>query len=37
MGYNQNAYRLPLWEPSEQVKTELESLLPVVKHYQKGE
>lgn len=37
MGYNQNAYRLPLWEPSEQVKKELESLLPVVKHYQKGE
>ena len=37
MGYNQNTYRLPLWEPSEQVKTELESLLPVVKHYQKGE
>lgn len=37
MGYNQNAYRLPLWEPSEQVKTELESLLPVVKHYKKGE
>lgn len=37
MGYNQNAYRLPLWEPSEQVKIELESLLPVVKHYQKGE
>lgn len=37
MGYNQNAYRLPLWQPSEQVKKELESLLPVVKHYQKGE
>lgn len=37
MGYNQNTYRLPLWEPSEQVKTELESLLPVVKHYKKGE
>lgn len=36
LGYNQNAYRLPLWEPSEKVKTNLAHLLPLVNHNQKG-
>lgn len=36
LGYNQNVYRLPLWEPSDSVKTLLLKVKDQVKHYQKG-
>lgn len=37
MGYNDNAYRLPLWEPSDKVKALLKNQLPMIRHYQKEE
>lgn len=35
LGWNENAYRLPLWEPSDQVKELLSQHLPALNHYQK--
>lgn len=35
LGWNENAYRLPLWEPSDQVKELLRQHLPALNHYQK--
>lgn len=35
LGYNANAYRLPLWEPSAAVKELLETFVSVLSHYVK--
>lgn len=35
LGYNQNSYRLPLWEPSDSVKEKLQQHLSRLQHYQK--